>query len=311
MKRKKISYNEINDEVYYPEEFSKVKIFFLCSLLFFIGFIINVNLSERLNKIVKPLLASNPNCPINFEKLDFEYILPKIIFKNPVIQGLCFGHPGNAMPLSHLSIAIDGPSFVPPGIKIKIEAIQGKTHLEIFPSISFGSKIIEIRNSTINASDLGALFADGISPFTGKIDIDGVLHFSVTKITEGAMNIKSKNFVVPEQNIKGFMAPTLNLNHLSIKLRVAKDSNMDIREFKLGTGDPLGLELKGKIFLNYQSFMNSQVDLDGNLATTPFFLESFAILKLMLPEPQNPQGKFKIKLSGELASMNQPQITNP
>lgn len=311
MKRKKVQYNEINDEIYSPEEISKVKIFFLCFVLLFIGFLLNFNFSDRVNALVKPMLANNQSCPILYEKLEFELFMPKVIFKNPVILGQCFGQFNQKLPLKEMNIALQGPSFVPPGIKLKLHAKEGKTVINVIPSLSFGKKVIEIRESKLDANHLAVMFSDGKSPFQGMINVDGVFHLEGNKLSEGKLDMVSRNLVMPEQNIKGFLAPNMNLKTLSLKARVNKDSNLDIREFKLGNGSPMGLNLRGRIFLNQESFGNSQVNLEGTLQTTPFFLESFALLKLLLPPDPNPNGLFKMKLKGELARLGQPELTNP
>lgn len=311
MKRKKVQYNEINDEIYSPEEISKVKIIFLCLVLLFIGFLLNFNFSDRINALLKPMLANNQSCPILYDKLEFEFFMPKIIFRNPVILGQCFGQFNQKLPLKEMNMSLQGPSFVPPGIKLKLQAKQGQTAINILPSISFSKRVIEIRESKIDATHLGVMFQDGKSPFQGIITMDGVFHLDGTKLTEGKLDMASRNLVLPEQNIKGFLAPNMNLKTLSLKARVNKDSNLDIREFKLGNGTPMGLNLKGRIFLNQDSIGSSQVNLEGTLQTTPFFLESFALLKLLLPPDPNPNGLFKMKLKGELARLGQPELTNP
>ncbi len=311
MKRKKVQYNEISDEIYSPDDFNKFKIFLLCLILFITGFILNFNFSDRLNTFLKPILANNQSCPIIYEKIDFEFFMPKVIFKNPIIQGACFNQFNQKLPLKNLNISLQGPSFVPPGIKLKITAQTGQSIINIIPSLSLGKKIIEVRESKIDAKLLGVMFSDGKSPLQGTISIDGIFHLEGNKITEGKLDLNSKNLIMPEQNIKGFLSPNMNLKTLSLKARVNKDSNLDIREFKLGNGTPLGLMLRGRIFLNQENFGNSQVALEGTLQTTPYFLESFALLKLLLPPDPNPNGLFKMKMNGELQRLNQPELTNP
>ena len=311
MKRKKVQYNEINDEIYAPEEISKVKIIFLCLVLLFVGFLLNFNFQDRINNIIRPILANNQSCPILYEKLDFEFFMPKIIFKNPTILGQCFGQYNQKLPLKEMNVSFQGPSFVPPGIKLKLHARQGTTNINVIPSLSFSKRVIEIRESKIDANHLGVMFSDGKSPFQGTLTLDGVFHLEGNKLTEGKLDMNSRNLVMPEQNIKGFQAPNMNLKTLVLKLRVTKDSNLDVREFKLGNGTPMGLNLKGRIFLNQETMANSQVNLEGTLQTTPFFLESFALLKLLLPPDPNPNGLFKMKLKGELARLGQPELSNP
>lgn len=311
MKRKRVQYNEINDEIYGPKDFNKIKIFIFCCILFFIGFLVNFNIQDRLNALIKPILANNQSCPILYDKIELEMFFPKMIFRNPVIMGQCFGQFNQKLPLKQLTIAFDGPSFIPPGIKLKVTAAEGKTLIHILPSISFGKKVIEIRDTKLDAQHLGVMFQDGKSPFQGMMVFDGVFHIEGNKLSEGKLDIESKNLEMPEQNIKGFLAPHLKLRTLILKARVNKDSNLDIREFRLGNGNPVGINLKGRIFLNQDQFSASQVNLEGTLQTTPSFLEAFALLKLLLPPDPNPNGSFKMKLSGELGNLGQPQLTNP
>lgn len=313
MKRKKIQYNEISEEIYSPEEISKAKIIILCIVLLLVGFFLNFNFQERVNAILKPILLSNQNCPIQYDQSDFQFFRPKFILKNPIIMGQCFGQYGQRLPLKELSIALNGPSFVPPGIELKIEAKQGKTNLKIYPSLSFGKTVIlfKEKESTIDLSMLGVLFQEGKSPFNGTVNLDGVIHLADNKISEGRINLTSKNLVLPEQNIKGFLAPNMNLKTFALKLLITNGKDVRISEFKLGNGNPMGLNLKGSLALNQARLPSSQIRLDGRFQTTPFLLENFALLKLLLPPEPNPDGLFKFNLQGELGSLPQPVLSNP
>ncbi len=311
MKRKKIQYNEINDDVYQNEKIRKSKFIIVGIIFLFIGFFIHFNLSERIDQFLKPILISNARCPIKYDKSEVEYFIPKLNLKNVVISGQCFQSPYQKLSFKNVSLTLVGPSFVPIGFKFKV-SIQDTLHkIHLYPSLSFSKQVIEILDTELDGDIFKVLLGANETPLRGKIKIQGVFHITNQKINEGKLLIESQNLLLPEQNIKGFLSPTLNLKILKLNLRILKNQTIDVREFILGNGNPVGLNLKGSILLNSQMIGSSEVNLDGTLKTTPFFLESFALLKLLLPANPNPAGEFRIKFQNTLSNLAEPQITNP
>ena len=52
MKRKRIQYNELNDEIYAPKYWTKTRLVLIGVVLLIAGFLINFSLEEKLNKIM-------------------------------------------------------------------------------------------------------------------------------------------------------------------------------------------------------------------------------------------------------------------
>src|SRR5207237_978276 len=85
MKRKRIQYNELNEEIYGPRYWTRGKLIFVGTILLIFGFIFNLNLEEKINRILLSTLSTNEACPIIFDKAELSYFLPKVTIKKPVI----------------------------------------------------------------------------------------------------------------------------------------------------------------------------------------------------------------------------------
>ena len=137
MKKKRIQYNELNEEIYAPKYWTKTKLVLIGALILFFGFIATFSLEERLNRFLQTKLASNVSCPVQFEKLELSYFLPKAIIKRPVIMGACFGQYNNRLEFKDIKISFHSPSFYPVGIRLHVEATSGKSYINLIQCSRF------------------------------------------------------------------------------------------------------------------------------------------------------------------------------
>jgi len=77
MKKKRIHFNEINEEIYTPTVWTKARIIFISFTILIIGFLANFSLEEKVNKLLLNLLQKNDSCPIQFQKAELSYFLQK------------------------------------------------------------------------------------------------------------------------------------------------------------------------------------------------------------------------------------------
>lgn len=308
MKRKRIQYNELNEEIYAPKYWTKIRLILTGITLIILGFLVNFSLEEKINKWLLATLSSNQACPILFEKVELSYFLPKIIVKKAVILGSCFGQPDNRLPLQNISISFFSPSFYPPGIKLHVSLREGKTNINLYPSISPFSQYIDIENTKIDNALFAAMSIDNKSALAGTLVIDGTLKFASGVLEDGELHIRSKDFHLPAQNIKGFEMTLLNLKHLDIKAHFTNKTTMQIDHIEIGEpGAPIELKLKGNLLLNPSSFISSQLQLSGPLKLSNYILVNFAFIKLFLPA-ENTSGTYQMKINGPLGNIGQPQI---
>lgn len=307
MKRKRINYNELNEEIYSPKYWSRTRLVLAGSFILILGFLFNFSLEEKINRWLQSTLSSNEACPIVFEKAELSYFLPKVNIRKPVILGRCFGQPNNSLPLQSFTIALAGPSFVPPGIKLHVAMAQGKTKLNIYPSLSPFSQYIDISESKLDASIFGAMTEANKSPVTGVLNISGFLKFASGQIEDGKIGISSGNFTVPAQRIVGLDVPLLNLNKFRFEAEFENPTTMKIRQLDLGQPKtPAEIKLKGQLLVNNNNFMMSILQLNGTLRLTEFLLSAVP-LQLFLP-PGNTSGTYQMTINGPLGNPGAPQF---
>lgn len=308
IKKKRIQYNELNEEIYAPIYWTKFRLISIGFILLFLGFLANFSLEERLNKFLQSKLSSNPSCPIIFEKAELSYFLPTVTIKKPVIQGVCFGQYNNKLTLKDVKLSLHSPSFYPPGMNFHVEISSGKSIINLYPAVSLFSQLIEIDKTSIDASLFAPLIESNTSPIAGVITIEGFFKYESGAITDGQLDINSKNFSLPSQNIKGFEVPQINLGNLNIKAHFSDQSTMVVDRIVIGrSGAPIDLALKGKIGVNHNNFMNSSLNLNGDLKLSSFILSNFSFIKLFLPA-DNTSGNYKMKLSGTLKNPGAPRF---
>lgn len=308
MKRKRIQYNELSEEIYNPKYWTKPRLIITGIILIIIGFLVNFSLEEKLNKLLLATLSSNEACPILFEKVELSYFPPKVFIKKPVILGSCFGQMNNKLPLNNFSISLATPSFYPPGIKLHVNLSQGKTRLNIYPTISIFSQFIDIEDSKIDTEIFQAFTSDNKSPIAGMLSIEGFFKFSSGVVEDGQIKIKSNDFHIPAQNISGFEMSLINLNHLLMTAHFANKTTMKIDQIDIGKpGMPIELKLKGSLEVNPSSFISSELQLGGNLLLSNYILTNFSFIKLFLPE-SNTSGNYQMNIRGPLGNLGRPQF---
>lgn len=307
MKRKRIQYNELNEEIYSPNYWTRGRLIAIGFVILLFGFLINFSLEEKINRWLQATLSNNQACPIVFEKAELSYFLPKVNIKKPMILGRCFGQPNNSLPLQSFSIALAGPSFVPPGIKLHVSIAQGKTKLNLFPSISLFSQYLDISDSKLDTSIFGAMTEANKSPVSGVLSLTGFLKFNSGTIEDGRLGISSNNFIVPAQRIAGLDIPLLNLNKFRFDAEFENSTSMKIKQFTIGQSNtPAEIKLKGKLLVNNNNFMMSILQLNGSLRLTDFILKAVP-LQLFLP-PGNTSGTYQMTINGPLGSPGAPQF---
>lgn len=308
MKRKRIQYNELNNDIYGPKYWSRPKLIALGAVLLLFGFIFNFSLEDKINKWLILSLSSNQACPIIFEKVELSYFPPRIIIKNPVILGSCFGQINNKLSLQNIKISLHSPSFYPPGVKMHASIVAGKTSINIYPVVSPFSQYIEIEDSKIDSQLFAAMTSENISPVSGTLSIEGFFKLSSGILEDGQLSIKSNNFYLPAQNIKGFEMTLINLKHLSIRTHFSNKTTMQIDHIEIGqTGTPIVLRLKGNLNINPNNFMSSQLQLAGPLHLSNYILVNFSFIKLFLP-PENTSGTYQMRINGPLGNLGPPQF---
>ena len=307
MKRKRIQYNEISEETYAPKYWTKLRLFFIGFFLLISGFLVNFSLEDRINKYLQNALGNNQACPIQFEKAELAYLLPKMTIKRPVILGACFGQFNNRLEFRDIKIALHSPSFYPIGVRLHIEATSGRSFINLYPVLSVFSQNVKIEKTVIDTQLFAPMTEANMSPIAGQLSIEGFFEFKSGTITDGELDVVSKNFSLPSQNIKGFELTQLNLETLKISAHFSDAQTLLVDRIQIGkTNAPIELNLKGQVKIKESDFLGSNLNLSGNLKLSQYILVNFAFIKLFLPE-SNTSGNYQMKINGPLRNPGAPQ----
>lgn len=308
MKRKRIQYNEINEETYAPKYWTKLRLFFIGFFLLIAGFLVNFSLEDRINKYLQTTLGNNQACPIQFEKAELAYFMPKVTIKKPVILGACFGQFNNRLEFRDIKLGLHSPSFYPVGVRLHLEATSGKSYINLYPVLSIFSQNVKIEKTVIDTQLFAPMTETNLSPVSGQISIEGFFEFKSGTITDGELDIASKNFSLPSQNIKGFELTQLNLETLKVSAHFSDAQTLLIDRIQIGKPNaPIELNLKGQVKIRENDFMGSNLTLNGNLKLSEYILVNFAFIKLFLPE-SNTSGNYQMKINGPLRNPGAPQL---
>lgn len=306
MKKKRIHFNEINEEIYTPKIWTKGRIILVSIILLILGFFANFSLEEKINKGLLALLQKNDGCPVQFQKAELSYFLPKVKIKSLTVPGNCFGQPGQTLLIREIILSLHSPSFYPLGIRFHLSLKEGATDVHLYPTLSFFSHYLEIDKTKIDAKFFNFLNSDGKSPIGGTIDVAGFLKFTTGNITDGQLSLTSKNFHLPAQNFRGFNLSLMSLSKLSIKAHFSTPGTMQVDEIKIGQSNaPIEINLKGKINVSQNNFGNSQLSLKGNINLSQFLLNNYSFIKIFFP-PNNTTGKYQMSLDGPLNNLGPP-----
>jgi hypothetical protein len=308
MKRKRIQYNEINEETYAPKYWTRTRLIFIGIILLVFGFLVNFSLEERINRYLQATLGSNPQCPIQFEKAELSYFLPALTMRKPVILGACFGQYSNRLEFKDIKLSFHSPSFYPVGLRFHLEAFSGKSHINLYPVISIFSQNVRIEKTLIDTQIFAPMTHNNVSPVAGALNVEGFFEFKGGTVVDGEIEVTSKNFSLPSQNIQGFELTQLNLQTLNMAAHFVDSSTMQIDRIQIGKANaPIELKLKGQLKVNPTDFMSSILNLNGDLKLSQFILLNFSFIKLFLPA-SNTSGNYQMKVNGPLRNPGAPQI---
>lgn len=308
MRKKRVLYNELNEEIYEASFWTRPKLIGLGLIILIFGFVLNFALEEKVNRLLLNYLTGNDACPIQFEKAEIGYFPPRLSLKKLVVLGQCFSQPANRLNLDEIKVSPDFPSIAHFGLRIDIEIIADKTRIKIDPIISPFSHFLEIEKSVIDGQIFHALTQDDKSPVAGLIYVQGFLKFEGGTLTDGDVKLESKNFHFPSQRLSGFDLPLIPLDKLNIVATFTKPGEMEIKKFEIGKpGKQIEINLKGKLLVSKSSFMTSLINLNGTLNLSPAFMKNFSFVTLMLPQGHT-DGKYQMRISGPLLNPGAPQF---
>lgn len=264
------------------------------------SFWLNFPLEQKLENLIAAQIKNIPGCPIHYESLSFELFMPKIKINKVIVEGRCLSSP-NPLKINHLDLYFRGPSFSPMGPHFKIMTKAYNTPLEAYLTLGLSGVTVNLQDQKVKLSNLSAL--TGQVAARGDIVINAFLTAGTSDLKELNLQIQSKNFKLPPQNIMGLQVPELNLNNLFLRAKKGEKNKIIIEKLLLGAEEsPIKLISKGTIFLNINNPKMSQVNIPSEAYFSKEFLESFGLIKLYLDKFTKKDEYYQFVLKGSLLS---------
>ena len=291
---------ELPGQIYHHSKTKRLILIAVGIGIFLFTFMANFSLGDKVKTIVDRQLRSMPDCQIQYEDLTVGFFFPRLIFKNAVIPGVCFGHPERRLPLQQLSVRFRGFSISPLGIKVLLTAGVGNSYASTYAILSSSKQIFRIKDGKFSFID----FAPISDPFA-KISGDVILNTQVTlekgNMTDIRLVAQSSNLQIKKQNIQGLEIPDINIGDFSLKSVYDTSRTISIKSLIIGSEkSPLDLNLTGFIQVDPYDFMESKLDISGTATFTEELLNQMALFKLFLATFTATNNRYDIKFRGTL-----------
>lgn len=305
----RIPETDVVDEVYVMDKKTISFIVILTLAALFVATILNFPFSGGIKPIIAKQINKNRACPISYQSLDIGYFLPKVILDHPTISGRCFKAPGKNISFDEAYFQITMPSFWPIGIKTKLYAKSEDAILNIFPRIALGGHSIQVEDTVLKGS-----LINNFSPFPnllkGDIQVQGNFDIQGKQIETGNFRLKSKNLLIPPQNISGFALPAIALRVLDFAGTITK-KKMYVKALRLGDSkSAFQAEFKGDIALSLRNISFSTLNLQGKFRIDDSVLNTIGLLRIMLNGKKKKDNFYFLQLKGTMARP-QPVFVDP
>lgn len=288
-----------NEEIDYSfPPLGKSKWITLTIAVFIVGVITYFPFMFKVKSLVKSQLNKVPGCAVDYEDIQLEFFLPKVIVKDLVLPQSCFGKFGDPLRMENVYLYFRGLSFSPFGPHFKIETNLNGLPISSYLTAGIGGVAVNVKENVVDMTKLKALVP--ALNLSGKVTIDALVKLKGRQLSDLKLNVRSKDFTLPGQNIKGFKLGTMRLNNLLLKANL-KGKKLVVDDFILGDQEaPIRSNFKGNIKLNQRNIASSMLDLKGEVAFSTSFLEKYAIIKLVMNKFDKKDEFYQIKLTGPL-----------
>ena len=281
---------------------SKIKFFFIWLLVPFIflgSFLNHYPIGETIKAQIKRFAP--PTCHPSFDQIRMEWFFPKIIISDLTLPASCLNRQGEALKFNHVTLNWQIISFSPFGIPFKLDTEMQGQPLSLYYVRGINEQMIRMKDQTINLSRLGPLLPE--VKLAGRMVVD--LNLSVTKnvIKNLAIKADSKDLEVPSMSVQGLTVPNLKLNVFHLEAKSTNHPRISVDKLFLGDpSSPIRANFKGKIDMQEGNMAFSPLDLVGEVAFSPSFVQSFPLIDMLFGSFTQKDGFYQIRLGGTLGA---------
>lgn len=283
---------------------SKIKIFlylFLVIFLFVVAFLNFYPIGDKLKSIIKTSFKGQ-GCNPDFDQIQMEWILPKIVVSDLTLPAACLERAGEPINFTHLTINFNLISFAPFGLPFRIDTEMNGQLLSVYFVQGFSGQTVRMKDQTLSLAKLQPLFGEDFR-MSGKVTVDMTASMSDNHLSGLNLKAQSKDLQVPPQNIQGFTTPPLKLNEFYLEANSESAPRITIDKLIMGDTDaPVRANFRGKIDLQEGNATMSPLDLAGEVAFSESFRQSLPLIDMMFQSFTQKDGFYQVRLGGTLGA---------
>lgn len=299
--------NEVKslDEIFYKSKIKAIFFPFILTGILIFSFLGHYPVGDEIKSIMKKVLQGQ-SCNPSFKEIKWEWFLPKIVINDINLPASCFNQNSGSINLSYLNLNFNLISFSPFGIPFRIDTELSGQPLSFYYVQGFGENLIRIKDQTLKLDEISKLLLK--VKLTGTITLDLNLLLHKNKLSEFNLKTRSRDLILPSQNLYGFNFPSLRMNEFFIELQSETSQKINVSKFILGDPDsPIRANLTGKIDVQAGNLSLSNLNLKGEIAFTENFKSSVPIDAFLGSYTQK-DGFYQIGIGGNLSA---PSLVNP
>lgn len=265
---------------------------------FSFGFWPHLPLGKIFTSKIQTIMAANPSCPMDFDRLDFSFFwTPTLTLNDVTISSRCLGQ-GQDIKFDQISIKLKRPSFYPVGVKLDTTVYQNKKNIKLESIIGLGKNVINLPKQKFDYSFLSS-FSSDIPPFQGSISIQANFIGSGKKM-EGNLKIESHDFILSSYSISGMTIPEMALNELELNATYAKEQ-LNILTLTIGnSSSPFVAQSEGIINLASKNLAAASGKMMLKLKFSKELLDQLPIGMLFVNKTKNSEGMYEFLLEGPI-----------
>ena len=286
---------------------TKIKIIFVSLVVFILSLWYHLPVRKTVENFIATQLSAQQNCQIGYANIDISFFLPSIVLEGLNIDGRCFGRPGAGLTFDTLKIRLLFPGLLPPGARFHVQGKVKDSLINIYSKISFGSQHLDISQSKITSSLLNNLI--GLGPIlAGSFTLESSIEVEENWPKEAFVSLRSENFAFLKSNIEGIDIPNLRIGSVDLRGTIKEGKIIGIERAKIGEDDAdiVGY-FQGGMDINRANLLVSKVNMEGRFKLGEKIVTAIPLIKLFLQNKKIQDGFYRLRLSGNLGSI-QPQI---
>ncbi len=288
------------DEINYKLKI-KIPIIIGITLLVFIGaFSLSYPINEKLKTYIKSQLKVS-GCQIEFNEIDAEIFLPKIVVSDISIPANCLGRTGENLKLNYLKINWHIIHFFPFGIPLRLDTEYSGQPISLYFVQGINQQLIRLKDQKFALHRFDNVI--GKFKLSGNMTVDLNLLSSEKKIKNLSIKAVSSDFAIPSQNLEGFTLPNLKIKDFYLEANSENHPKIQIDKLIIGnTQSPIRANFKGKLDYIKENISFSPLNLNGEIAFSSQLMESIPLLEIIFQSFNQKDGFYQIRLGGTLGS---------